>query len=70
MTEDDLLLILRSIRQECHVSELDTDIRNTSLDSLDLIELRSTLEARMGKALPDDTWFSCKTLRELLRSLP
>ena len=68
MTESQFLAIVRSVRPEAHAGWLDRPVAETVLDSFDLLELRSALEAR-GAAITDEAWLESPTLRRLLATL-
>lgn len=70
MDERDFLAIVNGVRRIEAPSELDMPVRDTVLDSLDLAALRSALEVRLGRPIPDDVWQGSATLRQLLDALP
>ena len=69
MDERDFLSIVASVRRIDGASVLDTPVRETTLDSLDLATLRSALEVRIGRPIGDDVWARAGTLRQLMDSL-
>jgi hypothetical protein len=68
MTESQFLAIVRSVRPEAQRGWLDRPVSETALDSFDLLELRSALEAR-GLTITDEAWLESPTLRRLLATL-
>jgi len=70
MDERDFLAIVNGVRRIEAPSELDMPVRDTVLDSLDLAALRSALEVRLDRPIPDDVWQGSATLRQLLDALP
>jgi hypothetical protein len=70
MDEQAFAAIVRSIRPLDDLRLLDAPVAETSLDSYDLLELRSALETRIGRAISDQAWLGARTLRELLLQLP
>jgi acyl carrier protein len=69
MTRCEFLSILRSVRKDADEGWLDLPIRETGLDSLDLMVLRSALEAALKKGITDKLWFDVFTLNALLVGL-
>lgn len=69
MTSSDFLQLLRGLCPELEERHLTLPVTDTPLDSLDLLTLRSTLEARIGRHLDDEEWLRASSLEELLRGL-
>jgi acyl carrier protein len=69
MTEATFLQLIQSVSASFAPSMLDVPVADASLDSFDLLELRSTLEAHLHRPIDDETWLAAKTLRELLGAL-
>lgn len=69
MTEAQFLAALQQVNSKAQRDWLDVIVHETPLDSLDLIELRSTLEVKLGGPLSDALWFESETLGELLKAL-
>jgi len=69
MTTAEFLQLVRSVCPEIQESHLSLPVGETPLDSLDLLTLRSTLEARIGRHLGDEQWLQADSLAALLRGL-
>jgi acyl carrier protein len=69
MTEDEFCAIVKKVNAQFDPSWLSQAVEDTVLDSLELMELRSALETRLGRAIPDSQWFDSKTLEDLLRGI-
>lgn len=65
ITEIDFLTLVHKVNPYVDSSWLDQLIEETPLDSLQLMELRSVLEAHIGRGLSDALWFRARTLNEL-----
>jgi hypothetical protein len=63
------LSILRSIRAEFDPSMLELPFGRTTLDSLDLLQLRSALEVHLGRPIDDHVWMGALTPSALLEAL-
>jgi acyl carrier protein len=48
---------------------IDRPIRETGLDSFDLMMLRSALETEMGSPIPDEDWFASESMAALIDRL-
>lgn len=70
ITESDFFELIRKVSSRADPSWMDRPIEDTTLDSLELMELRSALEARLGRGLSDGPWFEARTLRDLFLGLP
>ncbi len=65
----EFLEVVRSVCPEIAESDMAKPVRDTPLDSLDLLLLRSSLEGRIGRHLTDDEWLSANTLQALFDGL-
>jgi len=69
MSEVDFLRILKAVNSDADGSWLAVEIQDTPLDSLDLLELRSLLEIRLQRGIPDTLWFEAASLEDLLSGI-
>ena len=69
MSPPDFLDLVRGLCPTITADDLDRPVADTPLDSLDLLTLRSTLEARRGRPLSDGEWLGADTLGELREAL-
>jgi acyl carrier protein len=65
----EFLEVVRSVCPEISEEDLALPVRDTPLDSLDLLVFRSSLEGRLGRHLSDDQWLSANTLQALFDGL-
>lgn len=65
MTEVEFFAILKKVNSQFDPSWLSRNVEETPLDSLDLLELRSSLETRLGRPIPNSLWFASETLNDL-----
>jgi len=69
VTRDDFLALVQTVNAETTAEHVGVGIRETPLDSLDLLTLRSTLETKLGASISDETWLSARSLDELYEVL-
>lgn len=69
MTRAKFFEILKSVHAAPSESWMAIPIHETPLDSLDLMMLRSALEASLKQGISDNLWFESQTLNELLIGL-
>ena len=69
MNPEAFLALLRSLAPGLTEADLRRPVAETPLDSLDLLTLRSTVEARRGRPLTDEEWLGASTLAELGEAL-
>lgn len=69
LTLPEFLEVVRSVCPEISEADLTIPVRDTPLDSLDLLVLRSSLEGRIGRHLSDDAWLGANTLQALFDGL-
>ena len=69
MTAEEFLAVVRSVCPEVEPEDLSLPVADSPLDSLDLLTLRSTLEARLGRHLSDTQWLDAGTLAALFEGL-
>lgn len=65
MTEAEFMQIVREVRGIDDPSFLDMPLEAAPFDSLDLLELRASLETRLDLLLTDERFNSASTLRDL-----
>lgn len=65
MTESEFMAIVREVRKIDDPSFLDIPLEAAPFDSLDLLELRASLETRLNLPLTDEKFNSASTLRDL-----
>ena len=65
MTETEFMQVVCEVRNINDSSWLDMPLEAAPLDSLDLLELRSSLETRLDLLLTDEKFNSASTLRDL-----
>ena len=65
MTETEFMEVVCEVRNIDDPSWLDMPLEAAPLDSLDLLELRSSLETRLDLPLTDEKFNSASTLRDL-----
>lgn len=68
MVAAEYVSLLQRINREIEDRHLTLPIHETPLDSLDLLELRSSLEAK-GFRVSSELWFKSDTLQELFEGL-
>jgi len=69
MTEDEFLTLVRAVCKDQDVVALDMGFDETTLDSLDLLEIREGLELRLQRPLTDEKFVATSTLRDLYRQV-
>jgi len=69
MTRETFIRIARSVVRNFNPEDIERPIQNTSLDSMDLLLLRSALESETGQLLTDEQWFATQSLQSLLEQL-
>jgi acyl carrier protein len=69
MTEDEFLSIVCAVHKDKTDSALDVAIDDSSLDSLDLLNLRAELEKYVGRSLSDEKFVATSKLRDLFEQL-
>jgi len=69
MTKDEFCAIVKRVNTQFEPSWLSQPVEDTVLDSLELMELRSALETKLGRPIPDSQWFDSRTLDDLLRGI-
>lgn len=65
MTETEFMEVVCEVRGIKDPSLLDTPLEAAPFDSLDLLELRASLETRLNLLLTDEKFNSASTLRDL-----
>jgi len=65
MTEREFLEIVLSVRRVGGPEILDRSLEDVPLDSLDLLELRASLETRLDRTLTEEKFRASSTLRDL-----
>lgn len=65
MTETEFMQVVCEVRNIDDPSWLDLPLEAAPFDSLDLLELRSSLETRLDLLLTDEKFNSASTLRDL-----
>lgn len=65
MTETEFMQVVCAVRNIADPSFLDMPLEAAPFDSLDLLELRSALEVKLGLPLTDEKFNSASTLRDL-----
>jgi len=65
MTESEFMAVVCEVRNIDDPSFLDIPLEKAPFDSLDLLELRSSLETRLNLPLTDERFNSASTLRDL-----
>jgi len=65
MTETEFMKIVSEVRNIDDPSFLDIPLEAAPFDSLDLLELRASLETRLQLSLTDEKFNSASTLRDL-----
>jgi acyl carrier protein len=65
MTETEFMKIVSEVRNIDDPSFLDIPLEEAPFDSLDLLELRASLETRLQLPLTDEKFNSASTLRDL-----
>jgi acyl carrier protein len=69
MTEFEFMAVVREVRRIDDPAFLDTPLEAAPFDSLDLLELRASLETRLNLPLTDERFNSASTLRDLYRQV-
>lgn len=67
MTETEFMQIVCAVRNIDDPAFLDLPLEAAPFDSLDLLELRASLEVKLGLPLTDEKFNSASTLRDLYR---
>jgi len=65
MTESEFMAVVRDVRRIDDPLFLDIPLEAAPFDSLDLLELRSSLETLLNLPLTDEKFNSASTLRDL-----
>ena len=65
MTESEFMAIVRDVRRIDDPSFLDIPLEAEPFDSLDLLELRASLETHLNLPLTDEKFNAASTLRDL-----
>lgn len=65
MTETEFMQIVCKVRNIDDSTFLDLPLEAAPFDSLDLLELRASLEVQLGLPLTDEKFNSASTLRDL-----
>lgn len=65
MTETEFMQIVCQVRNIDDPTFLDLPLEAAPFDSLDLLELRASLEVQLGLPLTDEKFNSASTLRDL-----
>ena len=65
MTETEFMEVVCDVRNIDDPSFLDLPLEKAPFDSLDLLELRASLETRLNLPLTDERFNSASTLRDL-----
>lgn len=65
MSETEFMQIVCRVRQIDDPAFLDLPLEAAPFDSLDLLELRASLEVKLGLPLTDEKFNSASTLRDL-----
>ena len=65
MTESEFMAVVREVRRIEDASFLDVALEAAPFDSLDLLELRASLETRLNLPLTDEKFNAASTLRDL-----
>lgn len=65
MTETEFMEVVCEVRNIDDLSFLDIPLEAAPFDSLDLLELRASLETRLDLPLTDERFNSASTLRDL-----
>ena len=65
MTESEFMAVVCEVRSIDDPSFLDIPLEAAPFDSLDLLELRASLETRLNLPLTDEKFNSASTLRDL-----
>lgn len=69
LTPEEFLLLVQAVNKAVTAKDLTQKIAETPLDSLDLLQVRASIEARLRCAVPDSIWMTSDTLMELLSRL-
>lgn len=69
ISKESFINILKAVAHHADESWLDMEVQDTPLDSLDLLELRASLEVYLKHGITDRLWFKAMTLKELLNGL-
>ncbi len=69
ISTSDFLALVHTISPEFDEAHLSAPVRDTPMDSLDLLMFRSSLEARLGRHLSDEDWLNAGTLQALFDGL-
>jgi acyl carrier protein len=69
MTEDEFVSFVCAVNKRKNESTLDVAIDDSSLDSLDLLQLRAELEKYLGRSLSDEKFVATSKLRDLFEQL-
>lgn len=67
MTETEFMQLVCAVRHIDDPAFLDLPLEAAPFDSLDLLELRASLEVELGLPLTDEKFNSASTLRDLYR---
>jgi probable biosynthetic protein (TIGR04098 family) len=62
---EEVFKIIREIVTEFDEKEANSNFEQFDLDSYDLLELRTYLEQRFGKSIPDSQWIEFKTFQDI-----
>jgi acyl carrier protein len=65
MTESEFMAVVCEVRGIDDPAFLDIPLETAPFDSLDLLELRASLETRLNLSLTDERFNSASTLRDL-----
>ena len=65
MTELEFMAVVSEVRRIADPSFLDIPLEAAAFDSLDLLELRASLETHLNLPLTDEKFNSASTLRDL-----
>jgi hypothetical protein len=63
------LSIVQSVQAEFEPSMLELPFERTPLDSLDLLQLRASLEVHLGRTIDDQVWMGAPSAAALLEVL-
>ena len=66
MTRDELSAIGKSIISDWSEAYIELPLEQTGLDSMDLMCMRSAMEAHLGHEIKDEDWFGTDRLVDLL----
>lgn len=72
MEKSEFMTVLRSVNMASDAeleAMLDKPVRDTDFDSLDFEILRTALEKKIGRDVPENVWQDARTLRALMEAV-